>query len=338
MRGFLNDSFIASAKAKLLYCTLFSIVYFIIAAGSGYTVPLVIAMLAAVILRPAVSWFSLKLRISRALAAAAVTFLVFTGFGAVLVMLSMRLVAESGRLLQELDTIKSSEFMHSLLQTVLPFLNNEAQISGLLQQGSGFAAGLLKMLLSFLSAIPIWFTAAVLVVFATYFFLRIPPFVRRFAESALTPTLSQFVCRTAVSASRYLNRTVRIYFQLISLTFAETYILLLILRIPYALTLSLAAALCDLIPFIGTGLVLFPIAVVLIVQGHFVSGIIIIAGWVIMITVRQLLEMRWLASSVHIHPLWMLLAAYAGLRMGNFFVSLYIIGIAIILNISHTRE
>ena len=125
-----------------------------------------------------------------------------------------------------------------------------------------------------------------------------------------------------------ISRTVRIYAALMGITFVMTLLLLLALGIPYAVLLSSLAAFADVIPVVGPGLILMPVAVSSIVSGNITQGVLLLAGWVCISTTRHILEHKWVAHSLSLHPLWFILAMYAGIRAGTLWLAVYLLGAA----------
>ena len=88
---------------------------------------------------------------------------------------------------------------------------------------------------------------------------------------------------------------------------------LYLLKNPYALLLGLVVGLLDALPFLGTGTVLLPIAVIFLLQGKYASA----AGYGVLFLVtygaRELLEPKLVGERIGIYPFVFALAVYAGL-------------------------
>jgi len=94
---------------------------------------------------------------------------------------------------------------------------------------------------------------------------------------------------------------------------------LAILRVPSALLLGLAAAVCSLVPLVGTSLVWVPAAIYLMATGHFWKGILLILwGAVVVGTVDNIVRPLVIGSKVELHPLLLLFALLGGLQVFGF--------------------
>lgn len=91
-----------------------------------------------------------------------------------------------------------------------------------------------------------------------------------------------------------------------------------VFRIPNGLFLACLAALADLLPVVGAGIVLLPWALVQLLIGETAAGWTILAALAIGWTLRQLLEPRWYGRVLHLPPCLTLIAAYLGYAAAGF--------------------
>jgi sporulation integral membrane protein YtvI len=99
------------------------------------------------------------------------------------------------------------------------------------------------------------------------------------------------------------------------LTFLLSFIGLAVLRVPYAFILALLLAVVDLLPLLGTGIILIPWAVISLLLGQIRLGIGLLVLYGVASLVRQILEPKLIGEGLGLHPLFSLLAMYAGLRL-----------------------
>lgn len=101
----------------------------------------------------------------------------------------------------------------------------------------------------------------------------------------------------------------------------------LILRSPYAFLLALLIAFLDLLPVLGTGTVLIPWAVIVLIQGNYHQGIILIVLYVVCLLTRQLLQPKIIGDSIGMDTLPTLVLIYTGYKlkgMGGMILALLI--------------
>ena len=78
---------------------------------------------------------------------------------------------------------------------------------------------------------------------------------------------------------------------------------------------GLFAGFLDVLPFIGTGIVLIPIAIWQLLQGYYFQAAVCISLYIICILIREAMEPRLIGDKVGIYPVAILIAVYAGLKL-----------------------
>ena len=122
-------------------------------------------------------------------------------------------------------------------------------------------------------------------------------------------------------------------FILISMTAVVNFIGLLILNIEQALTIALILGLVDLLPYLGTGLILIPWGIYCLVTGDLFLGFGLLILYTITIVLRQLAEPKVLSSSLGLNPLATLVSLFAGLQLFGF-IGLFIGPVLLVLLVS----
>lgn len=100
-----------------------------------------------------------------------------------------------------------------------------------------------------------------------------------------------------------------------AISFAMLAVGLFILGIPHALLIGLIIALVDALPVLGSGTVLVPWAVVCALQGLGARALGLLAVYLAVTAVRQILEPRLLGKQLGLDPLLTLVVMYAGFRL-----------------------
>ncbi len=75
---------------------------------------------------------------------------------------------------------------------------------------------------------------------------------------------------------------------------------------------GLLAGVMDVLPFIGTGIVLVPIGVIQLLGGQYVQAAIIFVSYVLCIVIREVLEPRLMGNGLQVSPVAILVSVYAG--------------------------
>lgn len=308
----------------------------------GILLPFLLALLLSRLVKPPVDRLSRKTKIPRGVSAAGLVILT-VGIAAGLAIGGIkRGVTELSRLADELtaDTEGLTAAVNSLLSRIsslsahIPFLSRFedtpfytelcASVDRLVESGvarltEAITARLPGAAMSVAGFIPAAFIFLTVTLLACYYFTA--------DDGRLTAGLSAFFTRlTPVSLrdrippiGRRLRRLGRQYLRacllLGLLTFCLSFIGLALLRIPYAFILALLLATVDLLPLLGTGIILIPWALITLLLGEVKLGIGLLVLYAVTTTVRQILEPKLIGEGLGLHPLLSLLSMYAGLRL-----------------------
>ncbi len=78
---------------------------------------------------------------------------------------------------------------------------------------------------------------------------------------------------------------------------------------------GLLAGVLDVFPFVGTGIVLIPLAILQIIEGHYVVAVVCVLLSLTCVAVRDMLEPRLIGQKAGIRPIAVLLSLYAGIQL-----------------------
>ncbi|MGE5613601.1 MAG: sporulation integral membrane protein YtvI [Bacillota bacterium] len=101
-------------------------------------------------------------------------------------------------------------------------------------------------------------------------------------------------------------------------TFSVVFLGLSIIGVRYALLLAFIIAIIDVLPILGTGTVLIPWSLYLLVTGKYGFGIYILVLYLIVLVIRHTIEPKVVGQQIGLHPLATLMAMYVGLRFVGF--------------------
>lgn len=107
---------------------------------------------------------------------------------------------------------------------------------------------------------------------------------------------------------------IKAHITLISMTTVLVLIGLLILRVPFAITIAILIGLIDLLPYLGTGLIFVPWILYTFLTSDYslTIGLAILYG--VVIVQRQLAEPKILSSNIGLHPLPTLISLFVGFK------------------------
>lgn len=79
--------------------------------------------------------------------------------------------------------------------------------------------------------------------------------------------------------------------------------------------LGILAGLLDMLPFVGTGIVLVPLSVWQLLNGHYVRMVVCLAIYGVCALTRELLEPRLIGKKIGVAPICILFSVYAGVKL-----------------------
>lgn len=198
---------------------------------------------------------------------------------------------------------------------------------------SDFSVKAVKWLSGGVTGIPGFFVKLVVTVVASFFmtvdFPKIMDFFQRIIPKGKEDTVSK--------GMDYMKNVIFIYIKsyslLFLLTFVELSIGLLILRIRYAVLVALAIAVFDILPVLGTGGILLPWTVVLLVIGNVPLAIGILILYIVITVIRNAVEPKLVGKQIGVHPIAILIAMFIGLKLlGIIGMFVFPVALAIIIN------
>lgn len=87
------------------------------------------------------------------------------------------------------------------------------------------------------------------------------------------------------------------------------------MKSPYAWLAGIGIAIADALPAIGSGLFLFPIAIIKLINGNYAAALIVVALYGICEFVRSLVEPRMLGGRIGLKPIYTLMAMFIGFQI-----------------------
>ncbi|MFY0543785.1 sporulation integral membrane protein YtvI [Brevibacillus sp. H7] len=295
-----------------------------------YSVPFLLALLTAMLLEPFVLFILQTFRLNRS-GAVTVSFLLFLlVFGASAYWLGTQLLVQGVEMAQRLpafsqhvfELVESSIWKWEAYYASLP-ADIEFQLqqlfTGLKSSAVNAASGIAKWVIGAVASIPIFLLTSIIYLVALFLIsLDLPRlragFMRMFTSSARE--------KVEVVLSQLNRATVgflRAQVILSLLTFALSFIGLLILQVKYAALIALLIVLVDILPILGTGSFLVPWAVYNFIAGnsHLAIGLIVL--FIVITVVRRTIEPKILGSSLGISALAALVSLYLGFQLMGFF-------------------
>ena len=197
-----------------------------------------------------------------------------------------------------------------IIESLLSSLESSMQTA--IMEISGLVIGLGA---SWIVGFPGFLIQFIFTVISSFFFALDYDTVITFILRQFKPEKRAMLVEVVTSAKTVIWKILRVYALLMTITFLELYIGFSILKIPMASLLALLVAIVDILPVLGTGTVLIPWGLILLVLGNAYLGIGILLLYLIITVVRQTLEPKIIGSQVGLHPIVTLLCIFAGAQL-----------------------
>ena len=188
---------------------------------------------------------------------------------------------------------------------------------------TSLTSSLSAMAMSAVSALPSILLFAAVFLISVFYFCVDGDRIGTYCRSLLPERWQQKLPLLKAKLTRTLSGYLKAYLLLMLLTFAEVLVGLTLLRVEYALLLSLVIATVDILPILGAGTVLLPWSLMSFATGDskLGTGLLILYGAVLI--VRQIAEPKIVGNSIGLHPLATLASVYLGIRflgIGGIFI------------------
>lgn len=321
------------------------ILFVVIKFGVPRFMPFIIGFGVAFILKPVINFVSNKTKLSRKPIAAVIVLLFYAVVCGILGLIGARLFMALKDIVMEFpqsyaDSIKPGiyEIFNNMQGKILKLdptiIEAMQQLLDSLSQSLGaivskVSSALMNLISYAASSVPSFFVSTVFAIISSFFFAtdyqRITGFIlRQFSDRGreLIFDIKEYIVGT-------IFKFVKAYGMLMSITFIELSIGMLILRVDNAIVIAAIIALLDVMPVLGTGGVVIPWIVIELIKGNvpFAIGLVII--YVVITVVRNILEPKIVGEQVGLHPLIMLVCMFVGAKlfgvMGIFILPIVVI-------------
>ena len=183
---------------------------------------------------------------------------------------------------------------------------------------SSFSVNAIKAISGGIAGIPGLIIKLILMIISCFFFLLDYDKIMTFFAS-LVPKGKE---KSFETIQWYVKNTLLVYIRsytlLILMTYVELSIGFQILGIPYAPIIGLMVAIFDILPVLGTGGILLPWTVVLLVMKNFPMGIGMFVLYLIITVIRNTMEPKLVGKQIGLHPLATMISLYVGLKVIGF--------------------
>jgi sporulation integral membrane protein YtvI len=312
-----------------------------------YSIPLILALITAMLLEPIVQLLIRNMKVNR-LAAVSISFLLFLALFAIGGYLAgAQLVVQSIELAQKLPALSSTLFEAGekyLLQLQNYYASLPAETVSAIQQvfaalrqwAANAAKGLAAGILGIAAGLPGFLLVSVVYLISLFLISLDLPRLRVGFMNLFTPSAREKVELVIDELSRATIGFLRAQVIMSLMTYIIAFIGLLILGVKYAALLSLLIVIVDILPILGTGTFIVPWAAYSFITGNVRLAVGLLILFAVITVVRRIVEPKILGSTLGISALAALVSLYLGFKiMGVFGL---ILGPAIVIVFEALRK
>lgn len=297
-----------------------------------FFMPFVVGWIIACIASPVVKFFEEKLKIKRKASTAFVIIIVIALVVLCLYLVGSKVLHEAVTMIEDLPQIWSAwekdlqdvGEAFSVILTKLP-INIQESISNVTSKAGELVVGLVEgistptfeVVSKFAKSLPALVISAIMCLLSAYFFVadrnEMYSFLHEHVPTSIKKPWNMIKNSVVKSVGGYIKAQFKIEIWI--------YLLLIIgffvLRVNYVLVVALGIALLDIVPFLGTGTVMVPWAIIKLINGEYGMAIGLLVIWGISQLVRQVIQPKIMGDSMGMPAIPTLFLLFIGYKMGG---------------------
>ena len=180
---------------------------------------------------------------------------------------------------------------------------------------SNLSVTAVRLVSGIITGLPNVILSVILTVISTFFISLDYDHIMGFLHGLLPVGTRNKVTETITTGVDSIRKILGSYILIMLMSFVELSIGFLLLNIPYAAGVALLVAVIDIMPVLGTGLILIPWAIVAAILRNFRMAIGVGLLYIVMLVVRNIVEPKLVGQQMGLHPLVTLIAMFVGLQL-----------------------
>lgn len=310
----------------IFYLSLFVLIVFAANFLLSYTFPFIIgAVIAALVQKPA-KCLSLKVKIKKEILALIFSAVVYILFWLIVSLICWWVVSRSGELLPKVVVLtdKLSGAIEEIYRNfIADFLGKENEMfkdlisSSITGIGSKIGNIITNFVTDVAKRLPEMLISGIVTLVAGCYIAKDFDKLKKFVLNLLSEKTKEKLFRIKKIFITNICKLVKGYLILMAIVFAELSLGFFILGFGKPILLGFFVAFVDLLPVLGVGAVLIPLAFFMLITGKPGTAIGIAVLYVLVSLVRNFSEPKIIGDQIGIHPLFTLISMFIGLRLAG---------------------
>lgn len=167
--------------------------------------------------------------------------------------------------------------------------------------------------------IPSIFISMFITIIASVFIASDFDHIHSVLSSLIPSKVMYFIYALKDYVTTTLTKVFYAYIKIMAITFIELMIGFTLLQVESPMILSLAIAVFDIIPILGTGGILIPWGLFQLLAGSVHKGIGLLCMYGIIAFIRNMIEPKIIGEQIGVHPVLMLIGIYIGAKVFGFY-------------------
>ena len=310
------------------FALLFAISIVVIRYALPALFPFFIAFIVTVILRPVVRFLHDKLKLNTRIVSVLLVILFYGTIGVLAIWMIIEIVSMLADKFKDLPSFYQNQirpFLVTLIASIQEMLYNfdpemaidfDATANSLLSSlGSAvmsISGQFVGKLTDIAVSVPNFLLNIVIMIVATIFLIVDYETIQKFIKRQLSDKTNELMHNIASHLGSVLKKYILSYSLIMLITFGEIFAGLSIIGVKYSALIAALIAIFDILPVVGSGLILVPWAIFSLIIGNIGLGIGLFILWAVVCIVRQIIEPKIVGSNVGMHPFLTLFAMLAG--------------------------
>lgn len=336
----LNKEYIKCFKKNIIFIISYTVVFILIYKTFKYVAPFLIGGLIALLINPIATKLKVRFNINKGISTIILSFLAVITFLAIVILMIMTSIDS---ILEFIGNLPSNyEYFNQLVSELnisinsylkelknIPNINIELLVNKYAKDMVSILDTFLNNMISVLSSIPYIIIFILTLFMSTYFIAKdIDKIECRFYSLFTEPTKSK-VKNVKKEMLKSALGYVKAYTILMGITFIITYLSFKLFKVPYALVLSIVAAILDLIPFLGIVVIYLPFIIYYFILNQKLVAIGLAIIFLMLSILREILEPKLVSVNIGISPLAALGAIFIGVQVKGVIGIVFFLGLIV---------
>ncbi len=333
----------------VLFFIIYTIIFLAFFSTINYTLPFVLALLCALILKKPTEYIMEKFKLKNSSASLITTIVFFT---VLILLLSFSITVITTEAIQLGKSIQlyisknssniyeSFEKLQKYYKNLDPYIINavDKNFSNSITKISNvtvtITGKIVSALIGFLASIPYIIMVILFTLLTTYFFTKDIVSVKNKFLTIIPQSKTDKILYIYLETKRMLIKYLISYMFIISVTFIETIIVFLVFKVKYAIILSIICAIVDFLPIFGIGTIYIPLTIIyFFLFKNYITAFGLIVSYFLISIIRQIIEPKIVSSSLGINPVAVLAALFVGLKANGISGMFFCIFLVVFYNI-----